>query len=146
MIGMKRALLALALCVGTALPALSQNRANFAWWNSEVVGDLNLSDAQRRQIREVVSAYRPKMIDARGDVQKALGDLQDVLNGDHIDVTQATPIVNRLAEAQAESTRVFTEMSLRMRAVLTLEQWRELVKRWGTLQKGQRPNDTQVQP
>jgi Spy/CpxP family protein refolding chaperone len=128
------------------MPALPQNRANFAWWNSEVVTDLNLSDAQRQQIRDTVASYRPKLIDARAEMQKAQGDLQDVLNSDHVDAAQAAPVIDKLAKAQAESTRVFTEMSIRLRAVLTLEQWRELVKRWGTLEKGRRPNDTQSEP
>jgi len=143
---MKQLVLTLILAAVSSLPALCQNRANFAWWNSEVVSDLNLSDAQRKQIRDTVASYRPKLIDARAEMQKAQGELQDVLNNDHIDVAQASPVIEKLAKAQAESTRVFTEMSIRLRSVLTLDQWRELVKRWGTLQKGQRPNDTQAQP
>ena len=61
-------------------------------------------------------------------------------------MAQAQPTIDRLANARAESTRVFTAMSLQLRAVLTLDQWRELVKRWGALQRGKRPTDTQVQP
>ena len=143
---MKNLLIVIALCLGMSLPGWAQNRANFAWWNSPVVSDLNLSDAQRHQIREIVSSYRSKLIDARASMQKAHGDLQDVLNADHIDMDHADAVIKKLAAAQAESTQVFTEMSVRLRAVLTLDQWRELVKRWGALQKGQRPTDTQVQP
>lgn len=143
---MKNLLIIAALCLGMSLPGWAQNRANFAWWNSPVVSDLNLSDAQRHQIREIVSSYRSKLIDARANMQKAHGDLQDVLNADHIDMDHADAVIKKLAAAQAESTQVFTEMSVRLRAVLTLDQWRELVKRWGTLQKGQGPTDTQVQP
>src|SRR6185312_8141078 len=143
---MKNLLIVIALCLGMSLPGWAQNRANFAWWNSPVVSDLNLSDAQRHQIREIVSSYRSKLIDARANMQKAHGDLQDVLNADHIDMDHADAVIKKLSAAQSESTRVFTEMSVRLRAVLTLDQWRELVKRWGALQKGRRPTDTQVQP
>jgi hypothetical protein len=143
---MKRFIISVILLGAAALSALAQNRSNFAWWNSTVASDLNLSDAQRKEIRDIVSSYRGKLIDARANVQKAQGDLQDLLNGDHIDMAQAQPTIDKLATAQAESTRVFTEMSLRLRGVLNLDQWRELVKRWGALQKGQRPTDTQVQP
>jgi Spy/CpxP family protein refolding chaperone len=129
-----------------AMPVAAQNRSNFAWWNSEVVHDLHLSEAQHAQIHQIVSSYRDKLIDARAAVQKAEGDLQDILNSEHLDPTQAEPTVEKLANARAESTRVFTRMSLQLRAVLTLDQWRELVRRWGSLQKGQRPTDTQVQP
>jgi Spy/CpxP family protein refolding chaperone len=143
---MKRIFLAVILLALTLGSALAQNRANFAWWNSEVVSDLNLTEAQRQQIRSVVKSFRPKLIDARSEFQKAQGDLQDVLNSEHIDPAQAQPVIQRLAKAQAASTEVFTEMSIQMRAVLSLDQWRELVKRWGSLQKGQKPTDTQVQP
>jgi Spy/CpxP family protein refolding chaperone len=143
---MKNLLIVIALCWCMTLPGRAQNRANFAWWNSPVVSDLNLSDAQRHQIREIVSSYRSKLIDARANMQKAHGDLQDVLNADRIDMDHADAVIKKLSAAQAQSTQVFTEMSVRLRAVLTLDQWRELVKRWGALQKGRRPTDTQVQP
>jgi Spy/CpxP family protein refolding chaperone len=143
---MMRLLLTVVLWAAVALPVTAQNRANFAWWNTPVVNDLNLSEAQHKQIRETVASYRSRLIDARSEVQNAQGELQDLLSSDHIEEAQITAIAAKLGKAQAENTRVFTEMSLHVRSVLTLDQWRELVKRWGDLQKGQRPNDTQVQP
>lgn len=143
---MRRFLLTGALWAAITLPVIAQNRANFAWWNTPVVNDLNLSEAQRKQIRETVSSYRGRLIDARAAVQKAQGELQDILGSDHIENAQVDAIADKLAKAQAQNVRVFTEMSLHVRAVLTLDQWRELVKRWGSLQKGARPTDTQVQP
>jgi Spy/CpxP family protein refolding chaperone len=143
---MKSLLIVVTLFLSLEVSAQAQNRANFAWWNSPVVTDLNISETQRQQIRQIVASYRSKLIDARADTQKAHGELQDVLNADHIDMDQADAVIKKLAAAQAESTRVFTEMSVHLRAVLTLDQWRELVKRWGALEKGKRPTDTQVQP
>src|SRR5690242_21685130 len=84
------------------MPTAAQNRPNFAWWNSTVVSDLNLSDAQRKQIRDTVSSYRPKLIDARAEMQKAQGELQDILNSDHVDPSQSAAVVDKLAKAQAE--------------------------------------------
>ena len=139
-------LLSLIVLFGCAFtyPLAAQN--NFAWWNSEVKQDLHLSEAQEKQIRGIVSSYRSRLIDARANVQKAEGDLTDLLNGDRYTMAQAQPTIDRLANARAESTRVFTAMSLELRAVLTLDQWRELVKRWGALQRGKSPTDTQVHP
>jgi uncharacterized membrane protein len=143
---MKRLIHVFLLCGAATLSLAAQNPANFVWWNKPVANDLNLSEAQRKQIRQTVTSYRTKLIDARADVQKAQGELQDLLGSEHIETSQIAPIAEKLAKAQAENTRVFTEMSLQLRAVLTLDQWRELVKRWGSLEKGQRPTDTQVQP
>ena len=129
-----------------AAPLAAQNRANFAWWNSTVKRDLHLSQAQETQIRGIVSSYRGKLIDAHAAVQKAEGDLQDILDSDHIDMGRAKPTIEKLAKARAEATRVFTEMSLQLRTVLTLDQWHELVERWGSLQKGRRPNARGAKP
>jgi Spy/CpxP family protein refolding chaperone len=135
---MRVLLIALLFPLVGAWAAAAQN-PNFAWWNSEVRRDLHLSHDQEKQIREVVSSYRGKLIDARAAVQKAEGELQDILNSDHIDLKQAQPTIDKLAKARAEATRVFTEMSLQLRTVLTLDQWHELVERWGELKRGRRP-------
>jgi Spy/CpxP family protein refolding chaperone len=135
---MRTLLIALIFPLIGAWPVAAQN-PNFAWWNSEVRRDLHLSQDQERQIREIVSSYRGRLIDARASVQKAEGELQDILNGDHIDLKQAQPTIDKLAKARAEATRVFTEMSLQLRTVLTLDQWHELVERWGALKRGRRP-------
>lgn len=144
---MKRALIIGLLSLVAGAPLAAQNRVNFAWWNNPVLSkDLNLSEAQRASIHKIVSSYRPRLIDARAAVQKAEGDLQDILNAEHVDVSQAQPVIDRVANARAESTRVFTEMSIELRGVLTLEQWRQLVTKWGDLKRGERPTDTQSGP
>ena len=132
----KITVLAFLLLSGTAF---AQNRANFAWWNNPVVaGRLNLSPAQRQQIRQIVHSYRDRLIDARSNVQKAEGELQDVLNAEQVDERQSQVVIDRLARARGESVRVLTEMSVRLRSVLTYDQWREVVKRWNTQQRGKR--------
>ncbi|HXE13516.1 MAG TPA: periplasmic heavy metal sensor [Bryobacteraceae bacterium] len=135
---MKALVLALLFPLMGAWPLVAQN-PNFGWWNSQVTRDLHLSQDQEKQIREIVSSYRGQLIDARASVQKAEGELQDILNSDHVDLKQSQPTIDKLAKARAESTRVFTEMSLRLRTVLTLDQWHELVERWGALKRGRRP-------
>jgi Spy/CpxP family protein refolding chaperone len=135
---MKALLLALLFPLMGAWPLAAQN-PNFGWWNSQVTRDLHLSQDQEKQIREIVSSYRGQLIDARAAVQKAEGDLQDILNSDHVDLKQSQPTIDKLANARAEATRVFTEMSLKLRTVLTLDQWHELVERWGALKRGRHP-------
>ena len=142
---MRQAIIALTLLL-TAIPAVAQRGTNFAWWNSTVADDMNLSVPQRQEIRRIVRSYRSRLIDARAAAQKAEGDLQDIFNADKIDMNLATPVINRLAQARAESTRVLTEMSVQLRGVLTLDQWRELVRRWGAMKKGRGLSDTEVAP
>jgi Spy/CpxP family protein refolding chaperone len=135
---------ALALCLVLATLVGAQDRANFPWWNSPVANDLGLTP-QSQKIRQIVRAHRAALLDARNNVQKAVGDLDDLFNDPDVNVESAKPIIERLASARAEANRVFLDMSVQMRAVLTIEQWRQLVKRWDELQK-KRPSETQAPP
>ncbi len=137
-------------CVALALVLLpsgviAQNRPDFPWWNSPVVSDLKLSQDQSQKIRQIVRSYRGRLLDARNNARKAEGDLEDLFNDAEVNPDAAKPILERLANARANSTRVFLEMSTQVRSVLTLDQWRELVRRWDDMQK-KKPNDTQVPP
>lgn len=123
----------------------AQNRASFPWWNSPVVGDLGLNAAQSQKIRQIVRSYRDRLLDARNNVSKADGALEDLMNEPEVDPESAKPVIDRLSSARATSTRVLLEMSVELRSVLTLDQWRQLVRRWDEVQR-KRPRDTQVPP
>ncbi len=125
--------------------AFAQNRANFPWWNSPVVTDLGLSQTQTQKIRQIVRSYRPRLLDARNNVQKAEGDLEDLLNDPDSVAEGSDSIIKRVADARAVSARVFLEMSFQLRRVLTTDQWRQLIKRWDEVQR-KRPSETQVPP
>ncbi len=133
------------LCLGLAALAAAQNRANFPWWNSPVTADLNLSPAQSHQIHQIVRSYRDRLFDARNAQQKAEADLEDLLNDPQVTPDSARPVIERLATARANTSRVFLEMSVKLRSVLTLDQWRILVRRWDEVQR-KKPSDTQVLP
>lgn len=138
----KLALFALLLAPAVAS---GQNRANFPWWNSPVRQDLGLSTAQSQKIHEIVRSYRDRLLDARNNTLKAEEDLEDVLNSPEVDQAQAKTVIDRLASARANSSHVFLEMSVKLRGVLTLDQWRQLVRRWDEMQR-KKPSDTQVEP
>lgn len=125
--------------------AFAQNRANFPWWNSPVVEDLNLSQAQKQKIHQIVRSYRERLFDARNAHQKAVANLEDILNEPEVSLDTAKPAIDKVTSAQANASRVFLEMSAELRGVLTLEQWRQLVRRWDEVQK-KKQSDTQVPP
>jgi hypothetical protein len=78
-------------------------------------------------------------------VNKADGALEDLMNEPEVDPETAKPVIDQLSNARAASTRVLLEMSMQLRSVLTLDQWRQLVRRWDEVQR-KRPRDTQVPP
>lgn len=137
----------LALFAFLIVPAFAsgQNRANFPWWNSPVTQDLGLNAEQSQKIHEIVRSYRDRLLDARNNALKAEGELEDVLNSPKVEQGQAKKVIDRVASARANSSHVFLEMSLKLRGVLTLDQWRQLVRRWDEMQR-KKPSDTQVEP
>ena len=126
---------------------LPQNTTALPWWTSPVVSDLGLSQNQTHRIRLIVRSYRDRLFDARNSASKAEADLQDIMNEPNVNPAAARPVIERLAEARAETTRLFTSMSVDLRAVLTQPQWRELVRRWSEVQRNNKRNrDTEVAP
>jgi Spy/CpxP family protein refolding chaperone len=126
------AMLATALALAQPPPP----RPIFAWWDSPIARDLNLKEEQNQQIREVVRSYRNRLIDQRSVMDKAEGELEDAFNEDKVDQKKANEAVEHLANARADMSRAVSQMSLRLRAILTAEQWHELQKR---LPKGPPP-------
>jgi hypothetical protein len=55
------------------------------------------------------------------------------------------PLIDNLANARAESTRVLLAMDIELRSVLTLDQWRALVRRWEEV-KNKKTNQLAVPP
>jgi hypothetical protein len=144
---MFRFLRALALLTTATAVLFAQNRANFPWWNSSVIDDpqLALTQPQKQRIHQIVRSYRNRLLDARNTATKAELDLEDLLNDQDTSLQSAQPVIERAAEARANASRVFLEMSFQLRSVLSLDQWRQLVRRWDEVRK-KRPQDTQVPP
>jgi polyhydroxyalkanoate synthesis regulator phasin len=125
--------------------ASAQNRAQFPWWNSPVASDIGLNKAQVVRIKQTVHAYRDRLFDARNNVQKAEAALDEIMNDGEMNADAAKPVIDRVASARANSSRVFLEMSTHIREVLTLEQWKLLIQRWDEV-KGKKLSDTLITP
>jgi Spy/CpxP family protein refolding chaperone len=144
---MKKRLPRLAAALLLAVVCLpAQERTIIPWWNSPIVSDdIGLSQQQKDRIRKIVRSYRDRLLDGRNNIRKARADLDDIMNDNDVKPEAAKPVVDRLVAAQVIVTREYTNMSLQLRAVLTLDQWRALVKRWEEVKKS-KLSDTQVSP
>lgn len=103
--------------------------ANLPWWENPITSGVDLSEMQRRQINRVIRDFRNRLVDARAAVEKAENDLEDVFNEETVDQSTGMHTIEELAEARANLTRAMSEMTLRLRAVLSPEQWEELQRR-----------------
>jgi len=112
-------------------PGLRQGPALWegAWWNSPIVQNLDLTEAQRKDIRGTVREYRGHLLDLREAVQRADSDLEIALGENPVDQRKANDAIEHLATARGELTRTLSQMTLRLRTILTSEQWQELQRR-----------------
>jgi Spy/CpxP family protein refolding chaperone len=122
-------LLSLVLILPVALRAQAPPSGFFPWWDGPVVNNLNLTDSQRAEIRSVIREYRGRLRDVREAVQRAETDLDEVFNEDNVDQRRGAEAIDRLTKARAEMTKSVSELSLRMRSILTPQQWQELRQR-----------------
>lgn len=120
--------LGIILCFMGGL-AWAQVPGIFPWWDSPLVRDLNLSEDQRKQIRATVREYRDRLIEQRAALQKAEARLQDLMNEDQVDEAKASEAVEQVIAARSELTRTLARMAVKMRHVLTVQQWQELQRR-----------------
>jgi Spy/CpxP family protein refolding chaperone len=114
-----------------ARPGVRQGPALWegAWWNSPIVQNMDLSEAQRKDIRGTVREYRGHLMDLREAVQRADNDLEIALAESPVDQRKANEAIEHLAIARGELTRTLSRMTLRLRTILTNEQWQELQRR-----------------
>jgi len=97
------------------------------WWkNSEVVKELQLTDAQVKQIEQTFLEYRLKLIDLRADVERQETKLQPLLEADQPNEQQVGSQVDAVVAARGRLEKANTMMMLAIRRVLSVEQWKKL--------------------
>ncbi len=138
-----RRLLVLALLLSGSLFA-QMPRGIYAWWSRpEIARDLNLSPAQRQQIRATVQQYRPHLMNVRMTVNEAEQALAEQFDRNPVDAGKTNEAIERLVDARSDLTRTLTQLSLKLRLVLTEQQWQELQRRRPTRDVELDPNKTQ---
>jgi Spy/CpxP family protein refolding chaperone len=101
-------------------------RGPFPWWESPLAKSMDLSDAQNRQIRTTVADYRDKLRDLREAVNRAESNLESIFNEETVDQHQANDAIDQLAAARSELFRTTSQMDLKLRTILTTQQWQIL--------------------
>jgi Spy/CpxP family protein refolding chaperone len=101
----------------------------FPWWERPIARDMGFSEEQTRQIRSTVNEWRPMLAKLRRNVQATEDELKDALDAPQVDAAGAEAAIDRVVAARAELTRAVSRMSLKLRQILTAEQWRQLQSR-----------------
>lgn len=113
-------------------------RGFYPWWDQPVAKDLNLTAPQLQEIRAATREFRGKLIEQRAAVEKAEVELQFVVDDDNVDLKRANQAIEDLANARENLTRTYSQFALKLRLVLTPQQWREVQKRHQEVQQQRR--------
>ena len=121
-----------ALCVAVAMAATLFGQAPqsfYPWWDGQIAQNLNLSPAQKDQVRGVVAGYRTRLAEARAAAMRAEDAVEAAFNEESVNEDKANAAIRGLAAARQNVTLIVSEMSLKLRMVLTQDQWKELQRR-----------------
>ena len=107
-----------AVLVTVVLPAAGQGK----WWQSEeYIRELRLTPEQSKKLEEVFQASVPTLKSLKKALDQAESEFERLLErGDDGSVMDK---VERVEAARAELNKSHTMMMLRMKRVLTTEQW-----------------------
>jgi len=93
------------------------------------VRDLNLSEAQQKQISTVCQDSFKRISGLRENTRKAEDELKAAFDESPVDQHKSNDAIDHLIAARADLFRATSQMDLKIRTVLTDEQWQELKKR-----------------
>ena len=97
------------------------------WWkDAETAKKLQLNDGQISQLDQIFYEHRLKLIDYGAAMEKEDLKLQNLLDADVPDEGQISSQVDQVLSARGKLEREYTMMSLDLRKVLSLDQWRQL--------------------
>jgi Spy/CpxP family protein refolding chaperone len=115
---LRQLVVSFAFLVAVALPAAGQGK----WWQSEeYIRELRLTPEQSKKLEEVFQASVPTLKSLKKTLDQAESEFERLLErGDDGSVMDQ---VERVEAARAELNKSHTMMMLRMKRVLTTEQW-----------------------
>jgi Spy/CpxP family protein refolding chaperone len=98
-----------------------------AWWkNSEIAKELNLTDAQQKQLEKTFLDQRMKLIDLNADLERQELKLEPLINGDTVDENAVSQQLDQVVAARGRLEKSNAMMHVAMRKVLNQEQWKKL--------------------
>ncbi len=110
------------------------------WWRDpEVINELRLTDAQRKQLEQVSVNMKLTLIGSVATAASALVKGESALNGDQLDEATYNQQVTAAADAASKLVKDLGGTMLAMRKILTAEQWRKLETMRRTERETRRP-------
>ncbi len=98
-----------------------------SWWqNEEIVAQLSLSSEQQEQIKKISTESRKTSIQLRSETELLEIDLENLLDAKAFDSAAALKVVDKIEAVRAKLSRQRMEGLVRIRSVMSQEQYRKL--------------------
>ena len=102
------------------------------WWENPVAfGLTNLSEAQKESINRILAQYRDRLTAEHAEAERAEIEFEKLVNADTLEYGRGWQAIDQLVIARSVFTKDMSAMILKMRNVLTAEQWRIVQERQG---------------
>jgi Spy/CpxP family protein refolding chaperone len=96
------------------------------WNNPKIAEMLKLTDEQKKQFDDILQTHREKLIDLRGNVEKAELAMAPLIRDDQPNEARILAQIDKLAQARAELEKANARYLLAIRSKLTPEQWKQV--------------------
>ena len=97
------------------------------WWNNPKVAEkLKLTDDQRKAMDVIFQQHREKLVDLRGNAEKAEIEMEPLVKADQPNESAVLAQIDRVAQARAELEKANARFLFELRAKLTPDQWKQV--------------------
>jgi Spy/CpxP family protein refolding chaperone len=97
------------------------------WWNNpKIVEKLKLTDDQRKAMDTIFQEHREKLVDLRGNVEKAEIAMEPLVRADQPNEAAVLAQIDKVAQARAELEKANARFLFELRAKLTPDQWKQV--------------------
>lgn len=97
------------------------------WWNNpKMIERLKLTDDQRKAMDDIFQKHREKLVDLRGNLEKAEIEMEPLVKADQPNESSVMSQIDKVAQARAELEKANARFLFALRAKLTPEQWKQV--------------------
>ncbi|MBS1801977.1 MAG: Spy/CpxP family protein refolding chaperone [Acidobacteria bacterium] len=97
------------------------------WWNNpKIIERLKLTEDQRKAMDDIFQKHREKLVDLRGNLEKAEIEMDPLVKADQPNETAVMSQIDKVAQARAELEKANARFLFALRAKLSPEQWKQV--------------------
>lgn len=96
------------------------------WKSEKMVEKLGLTEAQVAELSETDYQNRKAKIEVDARLEAARLELEHLLAGDTVSQAETSALVDKIADARRDQTKLKLEKMIKVRSVLSAEQWKKL--------------------